>query len=411
LRRALWFVTGADAEVLCDPDCPESERTKFDSIGLAMCLTTGLAFLSGVSAFYQIFFPGLHRYELLGTPWRMVISLLFAGIWTLVIFNMQRFIMLGSRRVSDHGALHLGDWLHALPSVLLSLAVSLTLATPLQVFLLAPEIDVHLMKEQQTRKRVVHASIEAKYAAEGQDLREQAMQLREQTGHDLTWDSVGVPSCLSSGSNGPDGLPQLQECLRQVDQWNAVLIQRQAAWRELHGAIGGAARSREAEAEWLSLQDEWRKSRMTRERLYADILLEQQAGLLKRAGIAYEVNPLSSWAIFLVVVFIQAVPVLIRTLSVRGPYEDLLGMLNRRYLAAAGIEPAALFLFDREGKSYPVDSYLMSKNTEQRMLSALQAQRHALREARLARFEERYSAIMRSSPNPFADGRSKRNDD
>src|SRR4051812_43505544 len=91
--RWMWFATGADADVLSDPNCPASERTKFASIGAAMCLTTCLAFLSGLSAFYQIFFPGLHKYEIVGTPLRAATSLLFAVIWTLVIFNMQRVIM------------------------------------------------------------------------------------------------------------------------------------------------------------------------------------------------------------------------------------------------------------------------------------------------------------------------------
>ena len=234
------------------------------------------------------------------------------------------------------------------------------------------------------------------------------MQLRERTGHDLPGSGVATPSCLqaSSFSRDPYGLPQLQECLRQVEQWNAVLTQRQAALKELHGRSNGSAQGQEAEAEWLALQEDGRQARMARERLYADITLDQQAGLLRRATVAYEVNPLSSWAIFLVVCFIQGVPVLIRTLSVKGPYEDLLDMVSRRHLAAAGIEPATLLLFDRHGKSFPVDSYLMVKNTEERMLTVLRTHRQALREERLARFEERYAAIMRSHVHPFADSPS-----
>lgn len=393
IRRWLWFVTGADARVLRDPNCPESERTKFDSIGAAMCLTTGLAFLSGWSAFYQISFPGLHEYELFGTPLRATMSFALAVIWTLVIFNMQRFIMLSSRRVSNHGTLHLVDWLHTLPGAVLSLSVALTVATPLQVLLLGPEIDVQLLEDTQSKKNTLHAAIEKRFEAERLALAEKALLLREQSGHDLPTQDA-APACVKTPITVADQslASQYGACLQIVDAWYASLAQRIAQWKQSHAQLD--LLSVGEDANWYALQREWLHARIARERLLLDMTLDQGAGLIKRAEIGYAVNPLSSWGLFLVVCFIQGVPVVIRAVSPKGPYDDLLDMVSRQHLAAAGIEPAALCLFDRDGKSYPVDLYRMAKDKEQQVLTALQAERSALRHRRLIQFEQRHERIL-----------------
>jgi hypothetical protein len=393
LRRWLWFVTGADARVLRDPNCPESERTKFDSIGAAMCLTTGLAFLAGWSAFYQISFPGLHEYELFGTPLRATMSFVLAVIWTLVIFNMQRFIMLSSRRVSDHGTLHLVDWLHTLPGVVLSLSVALTVATPLQVLLLNAEIDVQLLEEAQTKKSAVHAAIEARFDTERFALAEKALQLREQSGHDMPL-SDAEPACVKTPVAVGERAPTARHaaCLQAVDVWYAALAHRIDEWKQNH--VNPSEIALADAVVWYELQRDWLNVRVARERLLADMRFDQGAGLIKRAEIGYDVNPLSSWGLFLVVCFIQGVPVVIRAVSPRGPYDDLLGMVSRQHLAAAGIEPAALNLFDRAGKSYPVDLFRIAKDKEQQTLAALQAERSALRRQRLMEFEQRHKMIL-----------------
>lgn len=393
LRRWLWFVTGADPRVLSDANCPESERTKFDSIGAAMCLTTGLAFLSGWSAFYQISFPGLHEYELFGTPLRATLSLGLAVIWTLVIFNMQRFIMLSSRRVSNHGTLRLVDWLHTLPCVVLSLSVALTVATPLQVLLLSPEIDVQLLEEAQFKKNDVHAEIEKLFGAERLALTEKALRLREQSSSDLPTKDTS-PACLRTPIMAADQSQASQQaaCLQIVDAWYATLAQRIAVWQQRH--VKSSTPSVEEEVGWYTLQREWLDARVARERLLVDITLDRGAGLIRRAEIGYAVNPLSSWGLFLVVCFIQGVPVVIRAVSPKGPYDDLLDMVSRQHLAAAGIEPAALYLFDRNGKSYPVDLYRTAREKEQQILAALQAERSSLRRKRLAQFERGHRMIL-----------------
>lgn len=392
----MWFVTGADARVLCEPTCPESERTKFASIGAAMCLTTCLAFLSGLSAFYQIFFPGLHQYDFLGTPLRAAPSLLFAVIWTLVIFNMQRLIMFSSRRVSSHRRVGLIDWLHVLPGAVLSLAVALTVATPLQVLVLAPEIDLQLITDRHAEKAKVHTAIARRYEVEKRALVERDIMLRERSGAALALTTDDGPACLlPSNADGNSS----ETCLQQVEAWQADIDQKMA---QLKRRYSSEHEQLALDQRWLALQQERHTARMARERLYADITLDQQAGLLKRAGIAYEVNRLFSWVLFLVVCFIQSVPVVIRALSPKGPYDDLLELVSRRHLAAAGIEPKALCVFDRRGRAYPVNRYLMADEKEKNTRAALLLQRQALRQQRLACYEARYSAILRTDEEYMA---------
>jgi hypothetical protein len=392
-------VSGADARVLRNISCPESERTKFDSIGAAMCLTTGLAFLAGWSAFYQIFFPGLHQYELVGTPWRAMISLLFALIWTLVIFNMQRFIMLSSRRVSDHGTLKLIDWMHTLPGTLLSISVALTVATPLQVLLLGPEIDVQLLKERQAQKSAIHADIESRYESESLELADAVLQSRGYSAR-ASRAVDASPACLAPPAVKKGSPSELQPgtCLQAVEDWYAAVARRIASWKQGHPAQYATSVSGHDPA-WLALHSEWLQARKARERMLADMTVDQGNGLIRRTAIAYTVNPLSTWGLLLVVCFIQGVPVMIRAVSPKGPYDDLLNMVDRQHLAAAGIEPTALCLFDRGGTSHPVDLYRMAKEKEQQALAVLWAERSALRSWRLAHFEQRNATILKKAKN------------
>src|SRR5689334_22758996 len=88
--RFLWFCAGADGNLLAR--CPTSDWVKYQSIGGIVLATTVLAFVSASYAFYTVFSPK-ETTALQATldPLTMIVSTLAGIVWSLVIFNIDRF--------------------------------------------------------------------------------------------------------------------------------------------------------------------------------------------------------------------------------------------------------------------------------------------------------------------------------
>src|SRR6188508_909157 len=90
--RFLWFCAGADGNLLAR--CPTSDWVKYQGIGGIVLATTVLAFVSASYAFYTVFSPKDATALLASTDLTSVALSCVAGlVWTLVIFNIDRFIV------------------------------------------------------------------------------------------------------------------------------------------------------------------------------------------------------------------------------------------------------------------------------------------------------------------------------
>lgn len=87
LRRFFIFCSGAASDIIAE--CPESEKNKFASIGATVFLTALLAFVSGGYALYTIF---------LGEKYAFSSAIIFGLIWACVIFNLDRYIVSSLRK-------------------------------------------------------------------------------------------------------------------------------------------------------------------------------------------------------------------------------------------------------------------------------------------------------------------------
>jgi hypothetical protein len=86
----LIFCSGADKQLLSQS--PQFERNKYASIGATIFLTGLLAAISGGYALYTVF---------RGEELALIASVLFGLVWAMVIFNLDRYIVSSLRKEGD----------------------------------------------------------------------------------------------------------------------------------------------------------------------------------------------------------------------------------------------------------------------------------------------------------------------
>lgn len=114
ISKFLIKCSGADKDIL--NECPESEKTKFVGIGATIFLTSILA---GISGGYAIFF----------TFNNLFVSFVFGLLWTLLIFNLDRYIVSSIRK---QGNLRKELYV-SIPRIAIAVLLAITISKPLEL--------------------------------------------------------------------------------------------------------------------------------------------------------------------------------------------------------------------------------------------------------------------------------------
>jgi hypothetical protein len=120
--KFLWWCAGAHQELLKQHP---AEQTKYSGLGGVILATFVLASLSAGYAIHSVF-----------NNW--VLTLCFAVIWGLIIFNFDRFLVSTMRK---YGVSRRKQFWMAIPRIALALIIGLTIARPLELKIFEKEID------------------------------------------------------------------------------------------------------------------------------------------------------------------------------------------------------------------------------------------------------------------------------
>jgi hypothetical protein len=134
-----WWCSGAYQKLL--KQYP-SEHTKYAGIGGVVLATFVLAGLSAGYAVYTVF-------------GNFYWTIIFAIIWALIIFNLDRFLVSTMRK---YGVSSKKQFQMALPRFLLALLIGLTIARPLELKVFEKEIDVKVA-ENRHKKMLLNDSL------------------------------------------------------------------------------------------------------------------------------------------------------------------------------------------------------------------------------------------------------------
>ena len=114
LQTFFILCSGSDKNLL--ENCSEGEKTKFAGIGATVFFTAVMAFLASTYALFTVFdsvYP----------------AIAFGLVWSLLIFNLDRFIVSTIRKRADFSA----EFLQATPRILLAIIIAIVISKPLEI--------------------------------------------------------------------------------------------------------------------------------------------------------------------------------------------------------------------------------------------------------------------------------------
>ena len=112
-------------------DCSEGEQTKYVGIGATVFFTAVMAFLASAYALFTVFdsiYP----------------ALIFGFVWSLLIFNLDRFIVSTIKKRDRF----LDEFLQATPRIILAVIIAIVISKPLEIKIFEKEINTVLLKEK-----------------------------------------------------------------------------------------------------------------------------------------------------------------------------------------------------------------------------------------------------------------------
>lgn len=159
INRFFWGCAGGHQETL--EKYPE-EHSKYTAIGATIFFTGLFASLSGGYAMYFVFSGGTLDWFL---------AIVFGIIWGLAIFNMDRYIVLSINK-SKSGWMQL---LQALPRILLAILIGLVISRPLELKIFDKEIRENLrvryLADQRAKIDTLNNTFNKKYSNEVNQLK------------------------------------------------------------------------------------------------------------------------------------------------------------------------------------------------------------------------------------------------
>jgi hypothetical protein len=124
--KFLWWCAGADKEIL--KLSSYSDHVKYVGIGGVVLATGFMAALSMGFAMHTIF-----------ENWLITISI--ALIWSLIVFNLDRFIVSSTGKGDGESSISGKELLNASPRLIMAILLGITISAPLETFIFHSEIE------------------------------------------------------------------------------------------------------------------------------------------------------------------------------------------------------------------------------------------------------------------------------
>ncbi len=146
VQNFFLFCSGVEASIL--EKCP-SDRNKYMGIGATVFFTGVLAFFSSSYALYTVFDS-------------YFASVVFGLVWGLMIFNLDRYIVLSMKSNGKWWR----DWLVAMPRLALAVLLALVISKPLEMKIFEKEIQAELVIMEQEVFKAQEDGLKARYESQ-----------------------------------------------------------------------------------------------------------------------------------------------------------------------------------------------------------------------------------------------------
>jgi hypothetical protein len=295
----LWWCSGATPSLL--RELP-TEWGKYAGIGASVLTTALLAAVSGGYALYSI-------------SSSLSLAFMFGTVWGLVIFNLDRFIVSTLSKVDGvkpQLAAFTEQLLKALPRLILAILIGIVISTPIQVAFFQKEIQQQIYQEQSGPIEEIKQKIaveEAEISSLNERLKFESNRLNKLSDAYI----AEIEGTLREGSTGRTGLgPAYHERLIQYKQ-------AEEEFRSRKDEIDGKLTQKTAELAVLKNQEGNLNQVLQASQSSFFSKMKALSELAKSVrGIA-----LASYFIMFIMILLAANPVLIKLMTPRGPYDDM----------------------------------------------------------------------------------------
>lgn len=293
----LLLCAGISKEVM--DKCPDSEVIKHSSIGASVLFTALLALISSHFAFSLIF----ENY------WTVTAISVF---WGLIIFNLDRYIVSTLRKKGSFGL----EFLQISPRLVLSMAIALVIAKPLELQIFRTEVEEELYRRfnkvssefrEDFDQRVV--SLDMKKEVLKKELKEY-FDLKEQYYQEYRCECDGT---CGTGQPG-DGL----ECARKRSKYETFVQEYQSKELDVNQSLN-------------QLEDEKAISYQLFQEEIQRLESNFSFGLLARIKALNNLNSWEVWTVTFLILLIEVAPVLAKLFSPIGPYDELLAIQDSNF--------------------------------------------------------------------------------
>lgn len=420
-REFLWFCAGADLQLL--RHCPQSERIKEEGIGGVVLATAVLAFLSSSYAFYRVFNPGTDE----GTPTIAVVSSIFFGlIWSLIIFNLDRFIVSSAGHGDGTEKITLDEFLGAIPRLLMALIIGFTLSKPLEIRVMQSELDAILVVKQ---GEYLYGRRDANGNLLTQDEKGRPLKPGAIDSEKTRWDNE-IKKIEVNYKDLIDEKKQIEakiEEYRQLEIKAGEMARTEASgsainrvpgqgpgWRDAKTNEAKYQKQKEEETEKLKKWEGENQLKLQRKaEEEAQIATEHNkklqeiqytashmGGLVNRIMWAHEEFPMVSWALTLLLLSIEVAPIFFKMMLRSGPYHYLTE--NQREIVAARyvVERKANAMGGTYGQHAEIEIYHQANASLASSLAHLNSEARLSQQA-LIKFEETVSQDIDAHPEKY----------
>jgi hypothetical protein len=340
IRRILWFCAGADVKLLAR--CPQSERIKEEGIGGIVLATGGLAFVSGSYAFYTVFSTNTSlQYDQPLDVSAALASIIFGLMWSLVIFNLDRFIVSSVSHGDGTAKITWSEFSGAIPRIVMAIIIGLCLSKPLEIRVMKSEIEAELHIKRMDYRKKEEDKLEKKITEKKAEFETRRGELTEKlekfvTDRDEKEKGIAkqtdVMNAESGGQRGARGIgPEYRAAEKLRDELRAELLALDQKIDDEKPRI---------EEEKKRIDDTIDKINEEKEAEMREIEKRSQGldGLIERITVAHDKYPVPSTILSLLLIIIEVAPIFFKMMLEKGPYEMLVENQKRIVQARYAIE-------------------------------------------------------------------------
>ena len=284
----LWWCAGADSYFL--KKSPKQDRVKYAGIGGIVFATGVLAMVSGWFAFFTAF----GQKSMAGTEEShsilfSIANIVFAIVWGLMIFNLDRFIISSTGKGDGTDKITWGEFGQAIPRIIIAIILGIVISKPLEIKILETEINIELNNLQNEELAKFDKATKTRFNSDVEVIDEQIAKIEKDRGEIVVRQRDAEQEYIDQmqGRAGTAGYGPRAKQLEQLKlDWDKKLA-------EFDQRIG-------PDLDRLKKQREQKLTEMDDELTLNKQKIKGLDGILARMTIAHDLSPLLS--IFLLLI-------------------------------------------------------------------------------------------------------------